>query len=585
MESNLPRSEYPRPDFKRNIWHSLNGTWNFAFDDSETGEAQNWHRDGDFTGTITVPFPYQSAASGIGDTAYHPVLWYSRLFTVPENFGGNRILLCFGAADFEAKVWLNGCLLGSHTGGYTPFSFDITDAVSAKGNNRLVVSVTDRNDTDQPRGKQYWEAKPDRCWYTPFSGLWQSVWLEAVPDVYCTHISLIPDIDSSSVSGCLRLSAAPAQELRCSAAVQFKGRTIQTMDFSVRERSTSFTIHIREEDSIDEIHYWTPEKPNLYTVTFKLAGSEGTDEVACYFGMRKISIRNGRILLNNKPLYQRLILDQAYWDDGLVTPVSDEEFKRDVELIKELGFNGVRLHQKIEDPRFYYWADTLGLLVWGEMPSAYHFSQDSRKHIISEWQAFIERDMNHPSIICWVPLNESWGVRNIVSSRVQQEFAVSLYHLTKSMDPSRLVSTNDGWEQVTSDICGLHDYVRDGAEFTQRWADLPALMRGAARDRLAYAGGYSYQGEPVLVTEFGGIAFARDMDGGNWGYAGGAADEAGFLTRLEELVKAILSVKEVQGYCYTQLTDVFQEVNGLLHSDRKPKLPMKELRRIFTLLP
>ena len=321
--------------------------------------------------------------------------------------------------------------------------------------------------------------------------------------------------------------------------------------------------------------------PSLYEVELILTYGNLSDRVSSYFGMRKIEVRNGHILLNNKPLYQRLILDQAYWEESLLTAPSDQSFIDDITLIKEMGFNGVRLHQKIEDPRFYYWADRLGLLVWAEMPSTYSYNQRATWNITRELHDFIARDRNHPSIICWVPLNESWGVRNIYANPDQQRFAVSLYHFIRMLDPSRLINTNDGWEQVTSDMCGIHDYIGDGESFSHIWKDIPTLLDGTTQGRMIYASGFSYEGQPILVTEFGGIAFSSDMKGNNWGYADSVENETQFLARLRSLIKAISEKKELQGFCYTQLTDVMQEVNGLLSITRKPKCPIEEIRNII----
>ncbi|GHV50897.1 beta-glucuronidase [Spirochaetia bacterium] len=583
--------EHPRPDFKRRYWECLDGIWGFAFDDAGIGESREWfRREGpeseEFPLRITVPFCYQSAASGIADLGYHPSIWYSRTFNVPEFFEDRRIILKFGAVDFECRVWVNGCSVGSHQGGYTPFSFDISGIADRKAPNRLTLQVFDRNDTTQPRGKQYWKAENDRCWYTPCSGIWQSVWLEAVPDLYITGLALRPDIDSSSVVGLLSLNARPQESAELRLSLSYRGRTVQTAVFSIREQQTPFVLSIQEEDAIDEVHYWSPETPNLYDLSCALISAAGeTDELETCFGMRKISIQDGRILLNNRPLYQRLVLDQAYWEEGLLSPRSAEDFRKDVELIKALGFNGVRLHQKIEDPRFYYWADKLGLLVWGEMPSAYRYCPESCRHILNEWTTFIERDMNHPSIICWVPFNESWGLRNIVHNKSQQEFAAAIYHLTKALDGTRLVSVNDGWEQTVSDICGIHDYVRDGTALGKKLRNLPALLQCAAQNRMLYAEGFAHRGEPVLITEFGGIAFSHETDGQKWGYSGGVADTGEFLERLRGLVDAILECENLQGYCYTQLTDLMQEVNGLAYMNRKLKIPAEKFREIFSRSP
>ncbi len=593
----MKNKRHPRPDFKRRDWENLDGVWDFAFDDGAIGESKKWFQSGDtkketFPLKITVPFCYQSPASGIADTTYHPVFWYSRTFDVPKTFDDKHVMLRFGAVDFECKVWINGVFAGIHKGGYTPFSFDITGMVERTSSNRLTVMVIDRNDTAQPRGKQYWKEKNSRCWYTPSSGIWQSVWLEAVPHLYVTSLTLKPDIDNSSVTGYLNLSACPDTTAELKITLRYKNKTVQTAMFSVTDQRMSFVLRLREEDDIDEIHYWSPKTPNLYTLECLLiADSEhndithNVDEVETYFGMRKIAVENGQILLNNKPLYQRLILDQAYWEEGFLTPPSQDAYRQDVELIKSLGFNGVRLHQKIEAPEFYYWADTLGILVWAEMPSAYQYCDESCGYIINEWKDFIERDMNHPSIICWVPFNESWGIRNVAHNKSQQEFTAAVYHLTKALDGTRLVSTNDGWEQTITDICGIHDYVRDGIQLGQKLSNLPLLLKGAAQERMLYADGFSYRGEPILITEFGGIAFSSEMNDQNWGYSGGAADVSDFLERLKGLVDAILSCKDIQGYCYTQLTDLMQEVNGLAYMNRKLKISAKDLWKIFSRSP
>lgn len=589
MENTL----HPRPDFKRSSWETLDGTWDFAFDDTAIGEKQKWFRGGNieneiFIKKIQVPFCYQSPASGIADTSYHPVFWYSKTFNLSNVYDDKRVMLHFGAVDFECKVWINGMFAGTHKGGYTPFSFDISNMIERTSSNRVTVMVIDRNDTDQPRGKQYWKETNDRCWYTPSSGIWQTVWLEAVSLLHITSLTLKPDVDTSSVSGSLRLNAYPEQRAELQINLQYKNKTVQTASFSVIDQRTSFVLCLKEEDEIEDLHYWSPESPNLYTITCRLIYLEeetnktcSIDEVESYFGMRKIDVQNGQIFLNNKPLYQRLILDQAYWEEGFLTPPSPESFRQDVELIKSLGFNGVRLHQKIEAPQFYYWADMLGLLVWGEMPSAYRYSRESCEHIVREWTSFIERDMNHPSIICWVPFNESWGVRNVAHDTSQQEFTAALYHLTKALDGTRLVSTNDGWEQTITDICGIHDYVRDGNLLSKKLANLPRLLKGSPQNRMLYADGFSYRGEPILITEFGGIAFSSEMNEQNWGYSGGVTNTADFLERLKGLVDAILACDDIQGYCYTQFSDLMQEVNGLCYMNRKLKIAPEILKEIF----
>lgn len=575
----IPREEFPRPDFERKEWQNLNGIWAFSFDDDDAGRMDKWYLGHNHETQIQVPFVYQCPASGINDTSYHPIQWYERRFTHAKT--DLRTFLCFGAVDYRTEVWVNGSYIGNHEGGYTPFSFDITEHVRDDQENLLSVRSEDRNDCSQPRGKQYWKESNDRCWYTPSSGIWQTVWLEERPQLFLQAISIRADIQTSSVSVQLALNKQPVHDTECIITISKDNRCVQKVSYRIHEQSQGILIPIVEDDYIDEIHYWTPETPSLYDIEIMLKHDDQEDIVQSYFGMRKIEIQNGHVLLNNKPLYQRLILDQAYWEESLLTAPSDDAFIKDIKLIQAMGFNGVRLHQKIEDPRFYYWADKLGLLVWAEMPSTYSFNAAASWNLIKEFQAFIARDMNHPCIICWVPLNESWGVRNIYANKDQQRFAVSLYHLAKMLDPTRLVDTNDGWEQVTSDLCGIHDYIRDGERFTHVWRDLPALLDGTTQGRMIYASSFSYEKQPILVTEFGGIAFANDMEGNNWGYSDSVESQDQFLARLNSLIRAIRDKRELQGFCYTQLTDVMQEVNGLLDISRQPKCSIEEIRRII----
>ena len=284
-------------------------------------------------------------------------------------------------------------------------------------------------------------------------------------------------------------------------------------------------------------------------------------------------------MLNNRPLYQKLILDQGYWPESLLTPPSDEAIRFDIEMTKKMGFNGARKHQKIEDPRYYYWADRLGLLVWGEMPSAYDFNTEEIENITREWMEFINRDYNHPCIITWVPFNESWGVRNIYTDKNQQNFALTLYHISKAIDGTRLVSTNDGWENVKSDFCAIHDYIAWGEEFAEKYCDKSILYELNTSGRMTFAQGYEYEGQPVIITEYGGIAF-ESPDRKAWGYHEAVKDVQGFINRYSSITDAIRKTKYIRGYCYTQLTDVMQEINGLMTADRKLKVPLDEIQKI-----
>lgn len=578
-QNTVPRQEHPRPDFQRDCWENLNGWWDFAFDDNNVGETECWQeKEIPTQSRILVPFCYQSKRSGIFDTGIHEFLWYQRDFDLEDSLLDKHILLHFGAVDTVAKVWLNGKYLGSHCGGYTPFYFNISNVVQKTGN-RLVVKAEDKFECSKPRGKQYWDKDPDRCWYTATSGIWQTVWLEAVPDIYLERIRLTPDIDRRCVEGEFYFSNL-TEHLSLKLDVFYRGKRVRTVQSSIERRICKLTVDVQEEDFVDEIHYWTPETPNLYELKITVfQNGEISDQVNSYFGMRKISVSGRSILLNNKPYYQKLVLDQGYWPDSLLTPPSDEAIQADVLAAKELGFNGARKHQKIEDPRYYYWADRLGLLVWGEMPSGYAFDMEEVETITHEWLGFLERDYNHPCIIAWVPLNESWGVRNIYTDSRQQAFALALYHLTKAADSMRLVSTNDGWEQVYSDLCGIHDYAGTGVSFQTRYAELGKLLSKDAQGRMLYAQGHTYTDEPIMLTEYGGIAF-ENADNKNWGYNSPAKTDAEFLNRFESITHTIQQIPDVCGYCYTQLTDVEQEINGLMTADRRMKIDPKKIREI-----
>lgn len=596
MDNNIPR-----PDFYRSLQLNLNGTWHFEFDDGEAGEREKWYERDELKNRIQVPFCYQSKASGINSNDKHEVMWYMKKFVLNKEFDGKRILLNFGAVDYLAKVWINGVYTGCHRGGYTPFKFDITDMLN-EGENRVTVMVIDRYDPGQPRGKQYWRQKPDRCFYTPTSGIWQSVWIEACDRMYIDRVLLRPDIDRNLVHGQIYLDEAfyKYTDIKIEARVTFSPHEqfhigvnkledldrepaffTRTFNFDVINRKSSFCLNVENVDDIDGVHLWSMDRPNLYDLDLTLyIGDEVADCVKTYFGMRKISTDGKNILLNNRIIYQKLILDQGYWPDTLLTPPDGDAIKRDIEITKKLGFNGARKHQKIEDPRYYYWADKMGLLVWGEMPSSYIYNEENMGRVMDEWRDFILRDYNHPSIITWVPLNESWGVREIYDDGRQQDYGRALYYFTKSLDPTRLISTNDGWENLVADIASVHDYSAPREVFAPKYDDWEVLSSKGAVPRMLYCRGEKYGGQPIMITEFGGIAFTSE-DEGNWGYGSSVDDEGAFLKRFGGLVEAVGEIPYVCGYCYTQLTDVMQEINGLMDYNRNLKIPAEKIKEIL----
>ncbi|MHB8066183.1 MAG: glycoside hydrolase family 2 protein, partial [Ruminiclostridium sp.] len=395
---NVPRPEYPRPDFERNEWLNLNGEWQFDFDDKDIGEENGWYKGRTLSRKIIVPFCFQSEMSGISDRDIHEIMWYKREFVVPESFSTKKIFLNFGAVDYHAKIWINGEFIDSHKGGYVPFKMDITKYL-VRGSNSIAVKVVDSYECVQPRGKQYWKQKPDRCWYTATSGIWQTVWLETTGELNIDKIRITPDIDARNALLEVFLNKVP-QNAELDVVVSFKGQVKSQIKLKLCDRISRVTIDLKEEDYIDELQYWTPETPNLYDLQLRISVDGKTaDQISSYFGMRKISVEGNNIFLNNKPYYLKLILDQGYWTESLLTPPSDESLRYDVEMTRNFGFNGARKHQKIEDPRYYYWADKLGLLVWGEMPSPYDFNSEQTENVTREWIAFINRDYNHPCIM------------------------------------------------------------------------------------------------------------------------------------------------------------------------------------------
>lgn len=563
----IPRPEYPRPQFVRDEWCNLNGEWQFSFDEPV------------FDQKIIVPFAFQSKLSGIGSTERHDVVWYRRSFTIPEDWSDKRVILHFGAVDYRCKVRINEEWVGNHTGGNSSFSFDITDYAHV-GENVLTLWVEDvLTDLTTPRGKQYWK-EPESIFYTPTTGIWQTVWMEPVSAEYIQNVDITPDLDRRTVSFEYTLSCP---ELDLKAEVFFNGKLIASETVRAMRRNGRMIIDLDKEilgrDNFTSVCAWSPKHPNLFDVAFRLC-RDGlvTDDVRSYFGLRKISIENGVILLNNYPLYQKLLLDQGYWRDSLLTAPADEAFVSDIEYCKKMGFNGVRKHQKVEDPRFLYHADRLGLLVWSEMANSFEYTVDYVRRFTCEWMETIKRDYNHPCIIAWTPLNESWGVENISTDSRQAHHASALVELTKSLDSTRLVMSNDGWEQTIPDVLGIHDYESKKTVLSRRYESLDSVLKYRSAGRALFASGYSYAGQPIMNTECGGIFFNVE-DTSGWGYTN-AESKKHFYSLYNDVISSFLESPVLQGFCYTELTDVMQEQNGLLTCDHEPKFDCDIIRAI-----
>jgi beta-galactosidase/beta-glucuronidase len=583
MSTKMYIKDYPRPQFVRESWHSLNGEWEFRFDDGNIGEKEKWYDEFEGNLKIIVPFTYETKASGIGEEAFHPHTWYHRLLEVPKELERKRVILHFQAVDYIAKLWVNGTYVGQHQGGYAAFSFDITSYIQFGQSNSLVMKVEDSQSCTQPRGKQRWVNDNFECFYVQTTGIWQSVWLEYVAESYIKSVKMTPDLDSNSVRFEYHTHGELKQgQLRLETRISYKGSILKQIAMNVDRSWLQLEVDLlHEANGPWKVSRWSPQSPNLYDVEFILFKDDVViDQVYSYFGMRKISIEKGKVLLNNIPIYQRLILDQGYWPDSQLTPPSEEALIEDIDAILAMGYNGVRKHMKIEDSRFLYWCDVRGLLVWSEMAATFEFNDEAVETFTKEWIEIVRQQYNHPSIITWVPFNESWGVMQILTDRKQQKFTEGIYHLTKSIDPNRPVITNDGWEHTVSDIVTLHDYVESGAEFLGRYADKAPILNNELSFnnwKYALAQGYPYRGQPIIVSEFGGIAFQTEK---GWGYGNQVVTEEAFIERFRSITQAIKDIDYICGYCYTQVTDVQQEMNGLLTEDRKPKIPFELIKEI-----
>lgn len=585
------RQAYPRPQMVRKNWQNLNGTWQFCFDDADKGLEKKWYLGTeDFEYEIQVPFVYQCSLSGIRDSKNHEIVWYKRHFEIDKT-SEERIILHFGAVDYQAMVFLNGAMVCEHEGGHTSFSADITDFLK-DGEQVLAVRVYDPLENELiPRGKQIWEESPKGIWYTGSTGIWQTVWLETVNKKHISGmkftslfdegmVNICCDTQGTEKDDCLYYTIRFQENLVCEGMVTCHSQRIH-LDADLIQN------HIFRTNFHDFGWSWTPEKPNLFDVVFILKDADGNilDYVESYFGFRKVHTENGRVYLNNKPYYQRLVLDQGYWPQGLMTAPDDRDFKRDIELAKQMGFNGCRKHQKTEDPLFLYWADKLGYLVWGECASAIMYDSSAATRLMAEWAEIVERDYNHPSIITWVPLNESWGIPYIHQNPRQQHFSQTMYHFLHALDDTRLVISNDGWEMTETDICAIHNYAHGQKEETKKFeyykemlSSKESLIKFSSASWDIYARGFQYQNTPIMLTEFGGIGF--ELSGENaWGYTA-VENEDEFLEDYERVMDAVFASDGLCGYCYTQLTDVEQEMNGLLTYDRKPKCDLEKIQAV-----
>ena len=561
----IPRPEHPQPQMKREHWKNLNGEWDFSFDFGCSGIDQKWQEGKtDWEKKILVPFCPESDLSGIGYKDYMDAVWYHKTVELTEVEVKGRVLLHFGAVDYDARVWINGTEVGRHKGGYTSFTFDITAYVQAGANDIAVYAEDDLRSGKQPHGKQSGLYYSHGCEYTRTTGIWQTVWLEFVPENYVKKARFFPNVEAGTIT----IEAVTVGDGSFCAEAFYEGRRCGQAETTTAGGNVVVTL------PLSEVHLWEAGAGRLYDLTITF----GKDTVHSYFGLRNVTISGEKVLINGKSVFQRLVLDQGFYPDGIYTASTDEALENDVKLSMAAGFNGARLHEKVFEPRFLYHCDRLGYLVWGEQgnwgmdPSA----SDGLKNFLPEWMEAVERDFNHPAIIGWCPFNETWDYEG---RKQDDDLLAIVYRMTKLYDTTRPCIDTSGNFHVITDIYDLHDYEQNPEEFASHYESyakdgILAWDNHAPRQK-------QIVGIPVFISEYGGIKW--DVEGVNkdsWGYGDGPRTEEEFLARYKGLTDVLLDNPKMFGFCYTQLYDVEQEMNGLYTYSRKPKFDMEIIRRI-----
>ena len=570
------REEYPRPQMVRESFINLNGEWEFAFDDDCSGELVWYYHTFPQGLKINVPFSYESKMSGIGDRTMHPCVWYNKVFDAPKLAPNQRLLLHFEGCDYYTKVWVNGKKAGENTGCYHRFGFDITDFLLPSAN-KITVKAEDSYDDFQPRGKQSTRAENFACFYTRTTGIYKTVWMEVVNSSYIEHIKLLPNYDTNEVDITLDTELTFG-ECEVDIDITFNGEKILTKTDKVSKKESQFKISLGS-----NVAHWSPEAPNLYDISFTLKkGGEIYDYAESYFGVRKTECKDGKFLLNEEPVYMRMVLDQGYWPESVLTPPSFDSLKKDIDITFKCGYNGVRKHQKVEDERYYYLCDRLGLMLWSEIGNAMSYDRASGLYALDGWSKVVNQYLSHPCIVTWVPYNEDWGLYKVDKREDSQAFINNFYYHTKELDPTRPVICNDGWHHTISDIITMHEYTQNPevmhSKFNENWDKLMDGTVGLNDDGTkVFADNYHHMGQPNMITEYGGIG----MEGTEgWGYGEPVTDEASFIRRFEALTGAIYDTPHICGYCFTQLTDIEQEQNGLFYFDRTPKFSTDGYKKI-----
>ncbi len=574
----IPRKEFPNPQFERADWLNLNGEWEFEADPSVSGLERELFKKAHLSGKITVPFCPESVLSGIGDTDFQNCVWYRRNIVIPADQAEKRVILHFGAVDHTTHVFVNGKFVGKHIGGYASFSFDITEFLEDGQGSLCVCAIDDDRNAVYGHGKQCRSYASYGCYYTRVTGIWQTVWLEFVPAVHIQSIRLIPDVDNRMLS----LEANLCGGGVLTAEAFYDGKSVGQLSLKV-----PLGGNVRGSMVLSELHLWELGCGRLYDLKLSYGAdrvSSGADRVSSYFGMRSVALDGYRFLLNGKSVFQRLVLDQGFYRDGIYTAGSDEVLLRDIQLSMDAGFNGARLHQKVFEPRFLYHCDRMGYMVWGEYGNwgIDYSSLNCLPSFTSEWSDILARDCNHPAIIGWCPFNETWDYED---RRQNDDVIRTLYLETRRIDPTRPCIDTSGNFHVVTDIFDIHDYIQEAEVFAKAYtAPTPEEMLKIDRERHPGANrhqGPYISGKPVFVSEYGGIKW--DIDSGNdqaWGYGNAPTTEEEFKERYKNLTDALLDCPYMLGFCYTQLYDVEQEVNGLYTYDREAKFDMTFFKEV-----
>ena len=586
--NNIPRPEHPNPQWERKNWKNLNGQWQFEIDYSCSGEERGLPTAEALSGSITVPFCPESKLSGVEVKDFMNCVWYKKTITLTEeDLTGNRVLFHIGACDYETKIWVNGQSTGfSHKGGYTPVDVDITPWVKV-GDNLITVAAYDNiRSFKQPGGKQSARFASYRCYYTRTTGIWQTVWYEIVPESYLKYAKITPDLENGAVS----IEAELVGTGDLSAEVYYEGKLVGTA--TKKNKSVIATVEVQ----LSEIHPWELGNGRLYDLVLKF----GKDEVKSYFGLRSIELKDGKFYLNGKSVFQRLVLDQGYYPEGITTAPTEEDLIKDIQCGLDAGFNGARMHQKVFEPRYIYHADRLGYMVWGEYGSwSMNITElDAVAIFLPEWLESVRRDYNHPALITWCPFNESWDTTHhfpeLQGKEQNNDVVRIIYEQTKQLDPTRPCVDSSGNYHVKTDIYDVHDYQQDPAIFKENYDKL--VTENELWDRHHFRWRFNgrtegvrqtWKGEPVHVSEYGGIGFKlpdNDFTEGRkkaWSYGSATTSYEEFYARYEGLTVAMLDNPKIFGFCYTQLTDVEQEKNGLFeYETRKPKFDMAVISEI-----